>query len=61
MGKSMDEKLRWLIEYLKETGREEQEPEAVGRDLHGRFPVVRGFLLCGEVPPEQDSRGGGGE
>ena len=24
MGKSMDERLRWLIEYLKETGREEQ-------------------------------------
>lgn len=35
MGKSMDERLRWLIEYLKETGREEQA--ALLRECFGMF------------------------
>ena len=48
MGKSMDERLRWLIEYLKETGREEQAALLEEYDLEAYQVVITAkCLVCG--------------
>ena len=48
MGKSMDERLRWLIEYLKETGREEQAVLLEEYDLEAYQVVITAkCLVCG--------------
>ena len=48
MGKSMDERLRWLIEYLKETGREEQAALLEEYDLEAyQIVITAKCLVCG--------------
>lgn len=48
MGKNMDERIRWLIEYLKATGREDQAALLEEYDLEVyQIVITAKCLVCG--------------